>query len=112
MASKLQFDKLEKTNCVYGRIPAPGRSGDGYKYLGDFDTYEQCAASANIDPKAKAITHHGTKSGGYSRQCFSINDNNTRVENQNDATCGIANKLRQLPVKRHVKQSFKRNARI
>jgi hypothetical protein len=90
MASKLQFDKLEKTNCVYGRIPAPGRSGDGYKYLGDFDTYEQCAASANIDPNAKAITHHGTKSGGFSRQCFSINDNNTRVENQNDTTCGIA----------------------
>ena len=90
MASKLQFDKLDKTNCVWGRIPAPGRSGDGYKYLGDFDTYEQCAASANIDPNAKAITHHGTKSGGYSRQCFSINDNNTRVENQNDTTCGIA----------------------
>jgi uncharacterized membrane-anchored protein YhcB (DUF1043 family) len=90
MASKLQFDKLDKTNCVWGRIPAPGQSGDGYKYLGDFDTYEQCASSANIDPNAKAITHHGTKSGGYSRQCFSINDNNTRVENQNDATCGIA----------------------
>lgn len=90
MASKLQFDKLDKTNCVYGRIPAPGRSGDGYKYLGDFDTYEQCASSANIDPNAKAITHHGTKSGGFSRQCFSINDNNTRVENQNDTTCGIA----------------------
>lgn len=90
MASKLQFDKLDKTNCVWGRIPVPGRSGDGYKYLGDFDTYEQCAASANIDPNAKAITHHGTKSGGYSRQCFSINDNNTRVENQNDTTSGIA----------------------
>jgi hypothetical protein len=95
MASKLQFDKLDKTNCVYGRIPAPGRSGDGYKYLGDFDTYEECASSANIDPNAKAITHHGTLLAEWSRQCFSINDNNTRVEDPNDrysfrATCGIA----------------------
>ena len=62
MASKLQFDKLDKTNCVLGRIPGEYRSGDGYRYLGDFDTYEQCAASPNIDPNAKAITHYGKNS--------------------------------------------------
>ena len=83
------FEKINKTSCVYGRIPAPGVSGNGYKYLGDFDTYEQCAASPNIDSNVKAITHHGTNSGGYSRQCYSINDNNTIVFNETDNICGI-----------------------
>jgi hypothetical protein len=90
---KSSFEKLEKTNCVFGRIPFPGASGNGYKYLGDFDTYEQCAQSANIDSSAKAITIHGKNSGGYSRQCYSINDNNTRVQNQADTTCGIISSL-------------------
>ena len=90
---KLSFEKLDKTNCVFGRIPFPGASGNGYKYLGNFDTYEQCARSANIDSNAKAITIHGNNSGGYSRQCYSINDNNTRVINQADTTCGIISSL-------------------
>ena len=89
------IEKLNNTNCVWGRIPSPGSSGTNYKYLGDFDTLEQCAASPNIDPNAKAITLHGNNSGGYSRQCYSINDNNTRVTNQNDTTCGI---LSSVPV--------------
>jgi len=90
---KLSFERLDKTNCVYGRIPNPGASGNGYKYLGNFDTYEQCTQSPNIDPKAKAITIHDNNAGGYSKQCFSINDNNTRVTNQNYATCGIISAL-------------------
>jgi hypothetical protein len=90
---KISFEKLDKTNCVYGRIPQPGASGNGYKYLGDFDTYEQCTQSANIDSNAKAITIHDNNSGGYSKQCYSINDNNTRVTNQNYATCGIISSL-------------------
>jgi len=89
------IEKLNNTNCVWGRIPSPGASGIDYKYIGDFDTLEQCAASPNIDPNAKAITLHGNNSGGYSRQCYSINDNNTRVTNQNDTTCGI---LSSVPV--------------
>jgi len=88
-SNPLAFEKLDKTNCVYGRIPAPGMSGTNYKYIGNFDTYEQCASSPHIDKNTKAITHYGTSSGGFSRQCFSINDNNTREPNQNDATCGI-----------------------
>ncbi len=84
-----QIEKLDKTNCVWGRIPSPGASGSDYKYIGNFDTLEQCAASPNIDPKAKAITHHGKNSGAYSRQCYSINDIKTRKPNQNDTTCGI-----------------------
>ena len=83
------FEKLDKTSCVYSRIPGPGVSGNGYKYLGDFDTYEQCAKSPNIDSNVKAITHYGTNSGGYSRQCYSINDTNTIVPNETDNTCGI-----------------------
>ena len=70
-----KFERLDKTNCVYGRIPAPGTSGTNYKYLGIFDTYDQCATSPNIDSNTKAITHYGTNSGGFSKQCFSINDN-------------------------------------
>ena len=92
-SKKISFEKLDKTNCVWGRIPAPTASGNGFKYLGDFDTYDQCALSSNIDSNAKAITHHGTNSGGYSRQCYSINDNNTRVQNQADTTCGIISSL-------------------
>ena len=99
MASKLQFDKLDKTNCVWGRIPAPGRSGDGYKYLGDFDTYEQCAASANIDPNAKAITHHGTKSGGYSRQLETRNNSHTSMSSS-------------LPSKGKARSAFQRASRL
>jgi hypothetical protein len=63
-------------------------SGNGYKYLGDFDTFEQCAQSPNIGPEAKAITLHGTGFGGFSKQCYSINDTNTRVP-ERGATCGI-----------------------
>jgi len=88
-SNPLAFEKLDKTNCVYGRIPAPGMSGTNYKYIGNFDTYEQCASSPHIDKNTKAITHYGMSSGGFSRQCFGINDNNTREPNQNDATCGI-----------------------
>jgi hypothetical protein len=87
------IEKLNNTNCVWGRISGPGASGSDYKYIGDFDTLEQCAASPNIDANAKAITHHGTNSGAYSRQCYSINDKNTRVTNQTDTTCGIINSV-------------------
>lgn len=87
--SGLQFEKLDNTNCVYGRIPSPGTSGDGFTYLGNFNSYEECAKSSNIPSSAKAITYHDATAGGYAGQCFSINDNNTNVANQNYATCGI-----------------------
>ena len=83
------IEKLNKTNCVWGRIPSPGASGSDYKYLGNYDTIEQCATNPNIDERVKAITLHGNNSGGYSRQCYSINDNNTQVPNQDDTVCGI-----------------------
>ena len=89
MGSGLSFRKLDNTNCVYGRIPNPGASSDDYKYLGDFDSYELCAQSSNIPSNAKAITYHNNTGGGYARQCYSINDNNTNVSSQNYATCGI-----------------------
>jgi hypothetical protein len=88
---RLSFQKLDNTNCVYGRIGYPGKSSivDGYTYLGDFDSYDQCAQSNNIPREAKAITYHDTSISGYARQCYSINDNNTKVLNKKYATCGI-----------------------
>ena len=65
---KISFQKLDKTNCVYGRIQSPGASGNGYKYLGDFDTYEQCTQSANIDSNAKAITIHDNSIRGWAKK--------------------------------------------
>ena len=85
------FQELDDTNCVYGRIPYPGASSDNYKYLGDFDSYDQCTQATNIPSNAKAITYHNANIGGYARQCYSINDNNTIVPNQYYATCGIIN---------------------
>jgi hypothetical protein len=87
-----KFEIFEDTNCVYGRLYNGYRkdgSIDDYKYLGDFNSYEECAKSPKIPPNAKAITYHNDKMGGWARQCFSINDNNTKVSNQNYAVCGI-----------------------
>jgi hypothetical protein len=88
---RLSFQKLDNTNCVYGRIKYPGESSivNGYTYLGDFDSYDQCAQSNNIPREAKAITYHDTSISGYARQCYSINDNNKKVLNQKYATCGL-----------------------
>ena len=88
---RLSFQKLDNTNCVDSRIGYPGESSivGGYKYLGDFDSYDQCAQSNNIPREAKAITYHDTSISGYARQCYSINDNNTKVLNKKYATCGI-----------------------
>ena len=86
------FTKLDNTNCVDGRITqGPGSSIPGnYNYLGKFDSYEQCSQFNNIPSSAKAITYHdNTIGGGYAKQCYSIDDNNTQVPNQNYATCGI-----------------------
>ena len=86
------FTKLDNTNCVDGRITqGPGSSIPGnYNYLGKFDSYEQCSQFNNIPSSAKAITYHdNTTGGGYAKQCYSIDDNNTQVPNQNYATCGI-----------------------
>lgn len=87
----LTFQELDDTNCVYGRIPYAGASSDEYKYLGDFDSYEQCTQATNIPSNAKAITYHDSSIKDYARQCYSINDNNTNVPNQSYATCGIVN---------------------
>jgi hypothetical protein len=89
---KFEFTKLDDTNCVYGRLYNGYRkngSKNDYKYLGDFNSYEECSKSPNIPANSKAITYHNDKIGGWARQCFSINDTNTQVPNQNYATCGI-----------------------
>ena len=85
------FTKLDNTNCVYGRIlQGAGSSIPGnYNYLGKFDSYEQCSQFNNIPSSAKAITYHDNTIGGYAKQCYSIDDNNTQVPNINYATCGI-----------------------
>ena len=71
-------------------------SGNGYKYIGTFSSYEQCTESPNITvitAAAKAITFNGLNmGGGWQGQCFSIDDTNTNV-NQNCATCGIRQNL-------------------
>ncbi len=54
-----QFQKLDNTNCVNGRISGgPKSSRNNYKYLGTFDSYEDCSKSSNIPAEAKAITYH------------------------------------------------------
>jgi len=87
--TNLTFQKFDNTNCVDSRIPSPGASGDGYKYLGIFNSYEECAKSGNIPPDAKAITYHDASIPGYANQCYSINDNNTNTAGQTYATCGV-----------------------
>ena len=80
------FTKLDNTNCVAGRITGGPRSnGNDYKYLGDFNSYEECAKSPNIPENAKAITYHNDKNIDYAaweKQCFSINDTNTQLQNK------------------------------
>jgi hypothetical protein len=86
------FEKIDKTNCVYGRIywgPKSNGFMGQYKYLGEFNSYEDCAKSPNIPSNAKAITYHDNSITGWGKQCFSINDNETAVGNQSYATCGI-----------------------
>jgi hypothetical protein len=87
-----KIEIFEDTNCVYGRLYNGSRkngSNNDYNYLGNFNSFEECAKSPKIPPNAKAITYHNDKNKDWARQCFSINDNNTKVSNQNDAVCGI-----------------------
>ena len=86
-----QFQKLDNTNCVFGRISGgPKSNSNNYKYLGTFDSYEDCSKSSNIPAEAKAITYHKyIQNWDFSNQCYSINDNNTKQPNQNYATCGV-----------------------
>ena len=93
---KFEFTKLDNTNCVYARLYNGYRkngSKNDYKYLGDFNSYEECSKSPNIPANSKAITYHNDKIGGWARQCFSINDTNTQVPNLDYATCGIKTDL-------------------
>jgi len=86
------FEKLDRTNCVYSRIywgPKSNGYNNYYKYLGNFDSYEDCAKSPNIPNNAKAITYHDNSIPNWGKQCFSISDNNTATGNQSYATCGI-----------------------
>ena len=86
-----QFEELDNTNCVSGRISGgPKSNSNNYKYLGTFDSYEDCSKSSKIPAEAKAITYHKyIKDWEWSNQCYSINDNNTKDPNKNYATCGI-----------------------
>jgi hypothetical protein len=87
-----KYEIFEDTNCVNGRLYNGSRkdgSNNDYNYLGDFNSFEECAKSPKIPPNAKAITYHNDKNKDWARQCFSINDNNTKVSNQNYAVCGI-----------------------
>ena len=87
--SFLNFNKLDDTNCIWGRIHTPRVTNDTYSYLGDFNSYEECARSTNIPPNAKAITYHNeSHGGGWAKQCYSINDTTTTVAEKN-TTCGI-----------------------
>ena len=87
-----KFEIFEDTNCVYGRL-YNGYKQDGsrndYKYLGKFNSYEECAKSPNIPANAKAIAYHNDNIVGWAQQCFSINDNNTKKSNENYAVCGV-----------------------
>jgi hypothetical protein len=88
----MPFEKVDNLNCVYGRLYNGYRrdgSRNDYKWLGDFNSYEDCLKYGNIPSNTKAITYHNNNISGWARQCFSINDNNTNVANQNYAVCGI-----------------------
>jgi hypothetical protein len=88
----MPFEKVDNLNCVYSRLYNGYRrdgSRNDYKWLGDFNSYEDCLKYGNIPSNTKAITYHNNNISGWARQCFSINDNNTYVANQNYAVCGI-----------------------
>lgn len=70
------------------RLASPRTDGYYTKYIGDFDSYEQCAASPNIDINTKAITIHGPGTGHWEKTCYAVTDSNTR-EPQNGITCGV-----------------------
>jgi predicted HNH restriction endonuclease len=84
------FKKLDNVNCIMNRGTTPRVSSANFKYIGDFDSYEQCAQSPNIDPNAKAITYHKDNAGGWSKQCYSVSDSYVKTPNQDYATCGIS----------------------
>jgi hypothetical protein len=83
------FKKRENTNCVSGRIPTgPRTSGTDYKYLGEYDSYEDCLELAAIPDNAQAITWHKNNIPDWKNQCYSINDSNTSV-GVDYAICGV-----------------------
>jgi hypothetical protein len=79
---KPKYNKFENTNCVQNRITEIKKSGvsngSGYTYLGEFDSYEKCLKEAENDPFSEAITYFGQNSGVYNKQCYKINDQNTK----------------------------------
>jgi len=84
-----KINKKENINCVYARIPNNRSITDGHKYLGEFDSYEECVENAEIPSNAKAITwHKNIPNWPWSKTCFSINDNNTNTVD-NSTTCGV-----------------------
>jgi len=86
---KLTFNRLNNTNCGYGRLTnGPRSNGNDYKYIGEFNSYDECINSPNIDPKTKAIAYHNNFSGVWSKTCYGIFDSNTKVAD-NNSTCGV-----------------------
>jgi hypothetical protein len=84
-----KINKKENINCVYGRIPNNRSITDDHKYLGEFDSYEECVENAEIPSNAKAITwHKNIPDWNWGKTCFSINDNNTNTVD-NSTTCGV-----------------------
>ena len=86
---KLTFNRLNNTNCGYGRLTnGPRSNGNDYKYIGEFNSYDECINSPNIDPKTKAIAYNNNISGVWSKTCYGIFDSNTKVAD-NNSTCGV-----------------------
>jgi hypothetical protein len=87
-AQPKKINKKENINCVSDRIPHSSSTADNHKYLGKFNSYEECVEKAEIPSNAKAITWHKPNGGDWDNTCFSINDNNTNVAD-NNTTCGV-----------------------
>ena len=85
-----EFIKYPNTNSVYSRLwGGPRSNANQYKYLGDYNSYDECLQKAEIPDATKAITYHNTTAGIWSRQCYAIYDNNTLVRNQYYADSGV-----------------------
>jgi hypothetical protein len=83
-----KIEKRDNRNCVSSRIPNPDSTTNEHKYLGKFDSYEDCVEKAEIPSNARAVTWHKPIDSPWDNRCFSINDNNTNVVD-NNTTCGI-----------------------
>jgi hypothetical protein len=86
------FDKNVNVSCLTDNIPTkPKESSTSYKYIGDFDTFEDCSKKLKADNGNdiyKTITWFNQDTDILKRQCYTSNNDIIKTDN-NNAVCGI-----------------------